>query len=37
MSQLTEERVCSGVSSPEVWAGPVGKSFDVDVVFVDRE
>ena len=36
VSKLTEERVCGGVSRAEVWAGPVGKSFDVDVVFVAR-
>ena len=35
VSKLPEERVCGGVSSAEVWAGPVGKSFNVDVVFVD--
>ena len=37
VSKLTEERVCGGVSSPEIWAGSVGKGFDVNVVFVDRE
>ncbi len=37
VSKLTEERVCGGVSSAEVLAGSVGKGFDVDVVFVDRE
>jgi hypothetical protein len=37
VSKLTEERVCGGVSGAEVWAGSVRKSFNVDVVFVDRE
>ncbi len=37
VSKLPEERVCGGIGSAEVWAGSVGKGFDVDVISVDRE